>query len=164
MFDKLSATEQQYEELLTRLGSVETQNDPAEYRKHAKALAEIEELVERFREYKAVTRDIAQTEELASHGDPGLRELVQEELKTLVARREALVADLKVLLVPRDPNDDKNVFACPCHTGFFDIKTGAVLGGPPPRQLDRLDVRVEDGALFARYQDFRLGVPEKAEV
>lgn len=58
----------------------------------------------------------------------------------------------------------KNVFACPCHTGFFDIKTGAVLGGPPPRQLDQLEVRVEDGALFARYQDFRLGVPAKVEV
>ena len=109
MFDKLTATEQQYDELLTRLGSVEVQSDPAEYRKYAKALAEIETLVERFREYKTVTRDIAQTEELAVHGDPAMRELVQEELKSLVGRREALAADLKVLLVPRDPNDEKNV-------------------------------------------------------
>jgi peptide chain release factor 1 len=109
VFDKLTATEQQYDELLTRLGSAEVQSDPAEYRKYAKALREIEPVVERFREYKAVTRDIAQTEELAVHSDPAMRELVQEELKSLVARREMLVADLKVLLVPRDPNDEKNV-------------------------------------------------------
>jgi Rieske Fe-S protein len=58
---------------------------------------------------------------------------------------------------------EKNVFRCPCHTGFFDIKTGGVLGGPPPRPLDELKVKVEDGALYAQYQDFRLGVPDKVE-
>lgn len=58
---------------------------------------------------------------------------------------------------------EKNVFRCPCHTGFFDIKTGKVLGGPPPRPLDELTVKVEDGALYAQYQDFRLGVPDKVE-
>jgi peptide chain release factor 1 len=109
VFDKLSATEQQYDELLTRLGSAELQTDPAEYRKHAKALAEIEETVERFRAYKSVMRDIAQTEDMAAQGDAAMRELVQDELKLLAARRDALVADLKVLLVPRDPNDEKNV-------------------------------------------------------
>jgi peptide chain release factor 1 len=109
MFDKLTATERQYEELLARLGSVEVQADAAEYRKHAKALAEIEPLVERFREYKLVERDVAQTEELAASGDPDMRELAQQELKSLTARRDALLADLKVLLVPKDPNDEKNV-------------------------------------------------------
>jgi peptide chain release factor 1 len=109
MFDKLTATERQYEELLGLLGSAEVQSDPAEYRKHAKALSDIEPLVERFREYKTVTRDIVQTEELAGGGDTDMRELAQEELKALVARREALVGELKVLLVPKDPNDEKNV-------------------------------------------------------
>jgi peptide chain release factor 1 len=109
MFDKLTATERQYEELLHRLGSAEMQSEPAEYRKHSKLLSEIEPLVERFREYKAVTRDIAQTEELASAGDTDMRELAQQELKSLVSRRETLVAELKTLLVPRDPNDEKNV-------------------------------------------------------
>jgi peptide chain release factor 1 len=109
MFDKLIATERQYEELLQRLGSVEMQSEPAEYRKHSKLLSEIEPLVERFREYKAVTRDIAQTEELASAGDADMRELAQQELKSLVGRRETLVAELKTLLVPKDPNDEKNV-------------------------------------------------------
>ena len=109
MFDKLTATERQYEELLQRLGSTEIQSEPTEYRKAAKLLSEIEPLVERFREYKIVTRDIAQTEELAAGGDPDMRELAQQELKSLVARRETLVAQLKTLLVPRDPNDEKNV-------------------------------------------------------
>jgi peptide chain release factor 1 len=109
MFDRLTATEQQYEALLQLLGSSEVQSNPAEYRKHAKALAEIEHLTQRFRQYKRVTKDIAQTEELITGGEPDLKELAQEELKSLIARREALVRDIKLLLVPKDPNDEKNV-------------------------------------------------------
>jgi peptide chain release factor 1 len=109
MFDKLAATERQYEELVHRLGSSELQSDPAEYRKQAKALAEIEQTVERFREYKSVAQAVAETEELLAGSDEDMRALAQEELKSLLARREALIGELKVLLVPRDPNDDKNV-------------------------------------------------------
>jgi len=109
MFDKLASIERHYGELLQRLGSSEVQSDPAEYRKHAKALAEMEPLVERFREYQTVTRDIAQTEELAGAPEADIRELAQEELGRLVDRRETLVADLKLLLIPKDPNDEKNV-------------------------------------------------------
>ena len=109
MFDKLMATERQYDELLQLLGSAEIQSEPTWYRRHAKALTEIEPLVERFREYKAVTRDIAQTEELAGTGDTDMRELATKELMALVARREALVGELTDLLVHKDPNDEKNV-------------------------------------------------------
>src|SRR6266849_5195239 len=109
MFDKLASVEQRYDEILRLLGSSEVQSDPAEYRKQAKALSEIEPLVARFREYKGLVRDIAQTEELATAGDADMRELAQEELKSLSARRDAIVNDLKVLLVPKDPNDEKNV-------------------------------------------------------
>ena len=109
MFDKLTAVEAQYDALMQRLGSPEVQGDSSEYRKQAKALAEIEPLVERFREYKTIVRDIAQTEELAAASDADMRELAQEELKSLVVRRDALVTELKALLVPKDPNDRKNV-------------------------------------------------------
>jgi peptide chain release factor 1 len=109
VFDKLTATKAQYDELLVRLASPEVQADQAEYRKLARTLAEIEPLVERFGEYQDVVREIAQTEELVAGADPDMRELAQAELKSLLARREALVADLKQLLVPRDPNDAKNV-------------------------------------------------------
>src|SRR5262252_7228306 len=109
MLDKLQNVEDQYEDALKRLGSAEVQSDPAEYRKLAKGASEMETLVERFREYKGVARDIAQTEELAASADTDMRELAQEELKSLTARRDALWGELKILLIPKDPNDEKNV-------------------------------------------------------
>jgi Rieske Fe-S protein len=59
---------------------------------------------------------------------------------------------------------DKKTFACPCHRGQFDIKTGAVLAGPPPRPLDELKVQVRDAAVYVLYREFRLGVSERVEV
>jgi peptide chain release factor 1 len=109
MFDKLTSEEARYEDLTQRLGTAEVQSDPNEYRKQAKALAELEPLVARFREYKNVAQEIAQTEELAAGGDADMRELAKEELKALVTRRDALLADLKILLIPKDPNDEKDV-------------------------------------------------------
>src|SRR5947209_4973445 len=65
MFDKLAAEEQRYDDLMRLLGTTEVQNDQAEYRKHAKALADLEPLVERFREYKATVQSLAEAEEAA---------------------------------------------------------------------------------------------------
>ncbi len=109
MFDKLSTVESQYEELTRRLGTTEVQSDQGEYRKAAKALSELEPLVEKFREYKAVLKDIEGTQEMLNGGDADMRELAQEELAPLDARRETLLGELRILLVPKDPNDDKNV-------------------------------------------------------
>jgi peptide chain release factor 1 len=109
MLDKLQAEEARYEDLMARLGTTEVQSDANEYRKHAKALAELEPLVTRYREYKVVAQELAQAEELVAGGDPDMRELAREELKSLAAKRDAIVADLKVLLIPKDPNDEKNV-------------------------------------------------------
>src|SRR5262245_22546958 len=109
MFDKLTAVERQYETLMQLLGDPAVQSDPTEYRKHAKALSEIEPLIDRFREYKTIAHDIAQAEELATASDGDMRELALEEVMSLTARRDALVFELKALLVPKDPNDQKNV-------------------------------------------------------
>jgi peptide chain release factor 1 len=109
MFDKLTHEEQRYEDLMRLLGTTEVQSDSSEYRKHAKALAELEPLVERYREYKNVVRDLTGAEELAASGDADMRELAKEELKSLTAKRDALVGELKILLIPKDPNDEKNV-------------------------------------------------------
>jgi peptide chain release factor 1 len=109
MFDKLQSEEARYEDLTARLGTSEVQSDANEYRKHAKALAELEPLVERFREYKSVAQELAQAEELVAGGDPDMRELAREEVKSLAAKRDALIADLKILLIPKDPNDEKDV-------------------------------------------------------
>jgi peptide chain release factor 1 len=109
MFDKLSTVESQYEDLMTRLGTAEVQSDQAEYRKAAKQLSDLEPLVQKYREYKTVQRDIEGSEEIVRGADVDMRELAQEELKELEARREAILADLRMLLVPKDPNDEKNV-------------------------------------------------------
>ena len=109
MFDKLSAVETQYEELMTRLGTAEVQSDPVEYRKAAKTLSELELVVQKFREYKAVQKDIESTQDIARGGDADMRALAQEELKELDGRRENILGALRVLLVPKDPNDEKNV-------------------------------------------------------
>ena len=109
MFDKLAAEEQRYEQLMARLGTSEVQSDAAEYRKSAKALAEVEPLVEKFPRVQDRGQRHRGAEELAAAGDADMRELAQEELKALLARRDALVAELKILLIPKDPNDEKNV-------------------------------------------------------
>jgi peptide chain release factor 1 len=109
MFDKLVTVEARYEDLMARLGTTEMQSDPAEYRKAAKTLSELEPLVRAFREYQTVEEGIAGATELVRSGDADMRELADEELKSLGARRDALLHQLRILLVPKDPNDEKNV-------------------------------------------------------
>ena len=109
MFDKLLTVESHYDELMTKLGTVEVQSDAAEYRRAAKTLSELEPLVQKFREYKSVEQDISGSEELARGADAEMRQLAEEELKALYVRRDALLQELKVLLIPKDPNDEKNV-------------------------------------------------------
>ena len=109
MIDKLSSEEARYEELSRLLSTAAVQADPQEMRKHAKALAELEPLVEKFREYKAVIAEVTQAEEMLAGNDADMRDLAKEELKSLTVRRDALVAEMKILLIPKDPNDQKNV-------------------------------------------------------
>ena len=109
MFDKLATIEARYDELMAKLGTAEVQSDPAEYRKSAKALSDLEPLVRAFREYKGIEQNIRGAEELTRGSDPEMRELAEDELKSLQATREALLADLKILLIPKDPNDEKDV-------------------------------------------------------
>src|SRR3954462_9484450 len=109
MLDKLTSIEANYEELMALLATPAVQSDSNEYRKHAKALSEMQPLVEKFREYKSVLKEAAQAEELGKSGDADMRELASEELRGLEQRRDALLAEIKVLLVPKDPNDQKNV-------------------------------------------------------
>ncbi|HUE86291.1 MAG TPA: peptide chain release factor 1 [Vicinamibacterales bacterium] len=109
MFEKLASVESRYEELLASIGTAEIQSDMAEYRKQTKALSEIEPLVERFREFKGIARQIGQAEELTQGSDADMRALAREELEGLETRRDQLERELKILLLPKDPNDEKNV-------------------------------------------------------
>jgi peptide chain release factor 1 len=109
MFDKLASVEGRYEAIAAAMSSQDVQADANEYRKQAKALAEIEPLVLAYREYRQVEAQIADTRELAAGGDAEMAEMAADELKGLASRQEALLADIKILLLPKDPNDEKNV-------------------------------------------------------
>jgi peptide chain release factor 1 len=109
MFDKLATVESRYDELMSRLGTTEVQSDATEYTKAAKALSELEPLVQKYREYKSVEQGLAGAEELVAGGDPEMKALAEEELASLQQKRETILQELKILLVPKDPNDEKNV-------------------------------------------------------
>ncbi len=107
MFDKLNAVEAQYDKLMTEMADPAVQADTAKFRAHSKTLSEIQPLVEHFGKYKKVVSDITAAEELTK--DPDMRDYAQEELAALEAKRDQLLAEIKILLVPKDPNDAKNV-------------------------------------------------------
>jgi peptide chain release factor 1 len=109
MFDKIASTEARYEELMASLGTPQVQSDANEFRKQSKTLAEIEPLVQKYREYKGVQEEIRSAEELIKGTDPEMRDLALEEINDLNVRKERLSDELKILLVPRDPNDERNV-------------------------------------------------------
>lgn len=111
MFDKLQAIEDRYDRLTTLISDPAVQADQQEYRTHTKALSEIQPIIEHFRLYKEVTEEAVQAKELAEEAkdDTELRELAQQELIELEERRETLVQQIKILLIPKDPNDEKNV-------------------------------------------------------
>ncbi len=110
MFERLDQIEAKYQELTEALASPEVISDSARYQKAAKAHSEIAPVVERYREYKDLRRGIEESRELlASETDPEMRAYAREELEKLEARLAAAEEELKLLLLPRDPNDDKNV-------------------------------------------------------
>jgi peptide chain release factor 1 len=109
MIDKLQSIESRYRELLSSLGTQSVQSDAAEYRRQAKALSDLEPLVQAFERYRAVLEQIAQAEELVRGSDPEMRALAGQELAELEAERDRLSAALKILMLPKDPNDEKNV-------------------------------------------------------
>ena len=107
MFDKLKQVEARFEELNQQLADPAVLADGVRYQKTAKSQAEISELVEKYREWKQVEKGVADAKALLD--DPDMKALAQEELAELEKRREALEQELKVLLLPSDPNDEKNV-------------------------------------------------------
>jgi peptide chain release factor 1 len=110
MFERLDQIEIRYEELTQALLSPEITNDSAKYQKTAKAHSEVSEIVEKYREYKDLKRGIAESKAvLADESDAEMRLYAEEELAKLEARVGGVEEDLKFLLLPKDPNDDKNV-------------------------------------------------------
>ena len=110
MFDRLAQIEVKYEELTKALASPDIMADSANYQKTAKAHSELVPIVEKYREFKDLKRGIEESKALvAEEGDLDMKAYAQEELAQLEARMAQVSADLKVLLLPKDPNDEKNV-------------------------------------------------------
>src|SRR5256885_14249245 len=110
MFERLNQIEAKYDELTKALSSPEVIGDSSRYQKTAKAHSEVAEIVEKYREYKDLTRGIEESKAMvAEESDAELRAYAQEELARLGERLAQVENDLKVLLVAKDTNDEKNV-------------------------------------------------------
>ncbi|MGZ4822848.1 MAG: peptide chain release factor 1 [Terriglobales bacterium] len=110
MYDRLEHIEARYEELTRALADPGVFADSAKYQKTAKAHSDLAPIVEKFREYKDLKKGIADSKAMVeSETDPDMRAYAQEELHSLEQRLAAVEQDLKVLLIPKDPNDEKNV-------------------------------------------------------
>ncbi len=109
MIDRLEQMEQRYDELQSQLSSPEIINDREKYQKAGKALSDLETPVHKFRELKQVRQGLADARAMLAESDPDLRAMAQEEIAALEPRESAIEEEIKVLLLPKDPNDEKNV-------------------------------------------------------
>ncbi len=108
---RLEEIEERYESLTAALGDPQVLGDPSAYQKTAKAHADLQEIVDRYREWKGVQKALVETKSLLedSSSDSEMKALAQEELADLEKRQEEVEGQLKVLLLPKDPNDAKDI-------------------------------------------------------
>jgi len=108
--EKLDQLDARYEEMNQQLSSAEVVNDSARLQKLAKQHSELEEIVNKHREFKQIEKDLAGAHEMVVESeDADMRHMAQEEEKQLIERRDRVERELKLLLLPKDPNDDKSV-------------------------------------------------------
>ena len=108
LIDKLANVAARYNELLDLMAQPEIATDPVRLQQYVREQRDLEPLVEAYQAYRDVERQIEDTRFLlANETDPEVRQLAQEELDHLIERRARLETDIKVLLLPRDPNDSK---------------------------------------------------------
>jgi len=110
LFEKLDQIESRYDEMTRELSSPEVHADSARYQKLAKTHAELGEIVAKYREWKDIEKGLEGAKQLLLEStDSEMKQLAHEEQRSLEARREIVERELKLLLVPKDPNDEKNV-------------------------------------------------------
>ena len=110
MIDKLNELEKKYDDLNRQLADPAVFANPASYQKYAKAHRELSEIVEKFREYKDLLHSIEETKSIVqTETDAEMRKLADDELLALEGRADACQKELQTLLMPKDPNDEKNV-------------------------------------------------------
>jgi peptide chain release factor 1 len=109
MFDRLDQLEARYDDLSQQMSDPTLVNDQKKFQAIAKQHRDMEPTVEKFREYRKVKEGIAEAKAMLADPDPEVKAMAQEELAALEPRLEPLEEQLKVLLLPKDPNDEKNV-------------------------------------------------------
>ena len=118
MFDRLDDTLMRYEEMMNQLSEPDVANDPERFKRLMKQQSDLTPIVEAYKEYKQCKQNVEDSlAMLDEESDEEMRELAKEELNESKARIEELEQELKVLLLPKDPNDDKNV--------IVEIRAGA---------------------------------------
>jgi len=110
LYEKLDQIESRYDGLTQELSSPQTLADTARYQKLAKTHAEMADVVSKYREWKQIDKSSREAKQLAAEADDAeMKQMAHDEMKDLEARRETVEQELKYLMLPRDPNDDKNV-------------------------------------------------------
>lgn len=109
MFDKLDFITEKYDELARKVSDPEIINNQPVWQKHIKEMGEMEPIVKKYTEYKKAKTELADAKELLEMGDEEMRELAKMEIGELEEKIETAEEELKVLLLPKDPNDEKNV-------------------------------------------------------
>jgi peptide chain release factor 1 len=109
MFDKLNGVEKRFAKLENLLSDPEIIRDQQAYRRYSREHAELSRIVSVFREYKEVTRNIEESKDLLKDGDEEIKELAREDIRVSTERLHKLELELRLLLIPKDPNDERNV-------------------------------------------------------
>ncbi len=109
MFDKLEALEERFEIVNQKLSDPDIVSNQEEFKKYCKENADLTPVIEKFREYKKAKETIAECKEILGSGDDELAELAKTELAESEDALESITQELKILLLPKDPNDEKNV-------------------------------------------------------
>ena len=109
MFDKLDFITEKYDELAQKVSDPEVINNQPVWQKYIKEMGELEPIVNKYKEYRKAKSELADAREILEEGDEEMRELAKLEIGELEETIEAAEAELKVLLLPKDPNDEKNV-------------------------------------------------------
>jgi peptide chain release factor 1 len=109
MIEKLQELETKYEELSHLLSDPEIATDYQKYQKHAKARSELEQIVQKFREYKSILNGISETRELLNEDSSEMQAMAKQELEQLEVRKLDLEQTLQQMLIPKDPLDEKNI-------------------------------------------------------
>lgn len=109
MFDKLKGVEERFNEVETALSAPDVVKDRAAFEKLSREHAELSKVVTVFRQYQELAEELADSQELMQDSDPEMKSLARADVARLTEARDAMEVELRKLLVPKDPNDDKNI-------------------------------------------------------